>query len=659
MSDLSGFFAAIERALFEVATWVILIPKTLYLVLSHPGKVPEYVKGELRPRDDGSARFQGIVSPLLLFLLVALGPLLLVQVVQLPKAPIEGASTGNVGTESRFRVDFADIPDADSMRITWSIEKADTEWGEFIHDETHCYEYWQRLDCGQARFSELVDEGKSADEARRVIIAEGIDASKAQEIYDYWCSPPPGRGCDPAFDQAFDQFAGLIEAGNSADETRRAIAEAHGAEAAQRIYDYWCSPPPGSGCDPDSDQNFDEDFDEDFDDDFDEDFDEDSDQAFDQFAELIEAGNSADAARQAVAEDHGVDTAWELYEYWCSPPPGSGCDPAYDRFVELQNEGKTEQAALDAISREFSPEAAAAISGLEAGFAEPEDSYSDVFTYTWKEPGVYRIEFEVRDIRSDDLIDQSEVKKIVVEQKPLTPAATDSPERDPHDRQKPPPSRDPTNLDRELQPMGHLDFDKGQNPRGNKPGETDAKIQDFFQSFATAAMALAFLMFPLVLTLATELHRGRPLTQSTIKPAFYAQCLYLSPFIVSIWIPILLSQYLPEPGDEYLLALLLAAVIFLWLVIAEVGFVRNERSISRFRAILWLFVPVTFVIASLAVVGFLAFQHKYAIVEYVGRSVMVLMLIPFIASGFVRLWRLVTRKSVESPFAHRRVPDEP
>jgi hypothetical protein len=647
MSDLSGFFAAIERALFEVATWVILIPKTLYLVLSHPGKVPEYVKGELRPRDDGSARFQGIVSPLLLFLLVALGPLLLVQVIQLPKAPIEGASTGNVGTESRFRVDFADIPDADSMRITWSIERADTEWGEFIHDETHCYEYLQRLDCGQARFMELVDEGKSADEAMRVIIAEGMDPSDAQEIYGYWCSPPPGRGCDPGsdqdfdedfdegFDQAFDQFHALIDGGSSADAARQAIAEDHGLDTAREIYDYWCSPPLGRGCSPAFDR------------------------ASDQFAELIEAGNSADAARQAVAEDHGIDTARELYDYWCSPPPGSGCDPAYDRFVELRNEGTAEQEALDAISREFSPEAAAAVSGLEAGFAEPEDSYSDVFTSTWKEPGVYRIEFEVRDIRSDDLIDQSEVKKIVVEQKPLTPAATDSPERDPHDRQKPPPSRDPTNLDRELPPMGPLDFDKGQNPRGNKPGETDARIQKFFQSFATAAMALAFLMFPLVLTLATELHRGRPLTQSTIKPAFYAQCLYLSPFIVSIWIPILLSRYLPEPGDEYLLALLLAAVIFLWLVIAEVGFVRNERSISRFRAILWLFVPVTFVIASLAVVGFLAIQHKYAIVEYVGRSVMVLMLIPFIASGFVRLWRLVTRKSVESPFAHRRVPDEP
>ena len=142
-----------------------------------------------------------------------------------------------------------------------------------------------------------------------------------------------------------------------------------------------------------------------------------------------------------------------------------------------------------------------------------------------------------------------------------------------------------------------------ERPAGQGEKKAGDKINDFFQSFETAGLALAFLMFPLVLTLATELHRGRPLTQSTIKPAFYAQCLYLSPFVVSIWIPILLYRYHPEPEEEFGYALILAVVIFLWLVIAEIRFVRGERTVSRFRSILWLAVPVGFVVTSLFLVA--------------------------------------------------------
>jgi hypothetical protein len=130
MSDFSGFFAAIEKALFEVATWVFLIPKTLYLVLSHPSKVPEYVRSELSARDDSRARFHGTVSPLLLFLLVALGPFLLMQLVpELAKAPIEGERTGFVGSQSKFKADYEKIPRADWMKITWSVGSVDSEGG--------------------------------------------------------------------------------------------------------------------------------------------------------------------------------------------------------------------------------------------------------------------------------------------------------------------------------------------------------------------------------------------------------------------------------------------------------------------------------------------------------------------------------------------------
>jgi hypothetical protein len=592
MSDFSGFFAAIERALFEVATWVFLIPKTLYLVLSHPSKVPEYVRGELSPREEGRARFRGTVSPLLLFLLVTLGPFLLIQLVQVPKAPIEGDPTGFVGSKSEFRANFEEIESAYWMKIIWSVEGMDSEnrtWKPDPPLEPICFEGWQKTPCELDR-SELAGEADSYPEP---------------ELLN---------------EDALDAFMVLVESGKSADEARQVVTEDFGLSEAQDIFAYWCSWPPGPGCDP----------------------------VHDRFFALVEEGESADEARRSLIDGGvGVAEAQEIYDYWCSAPPGRGCNPAYDRFDDLLADGSTNEEALAAITEEFGTEEAEAVSSLKAAFDEPDaeviaqpaefsgpgsltlppDFSGDVLTRTWEEPGRYNVSFEVRDI-NDELIDQSEVHEIVVNR--MSPPAADAPARETKDRKG-----------------------RSQHEESQRPQETEADrdpVNDFLQSSETAGLALAFLMFPLVLTLATELHRSRPLTQSTIKPAFYAQCLYLSPFVVSIWIPILLSQYHPEPVEEFGFALLLAAVIFIWLVIAEVGFVRGERSTSRFKAILWLAVPVSFVLISLIVVVFVAVQHKYAIVEWVGNIIMVLMLIPFIASVFVKLWRWATRKKIERPF---------
>ena len=599
MPDFSGFFAAVEKALFEVATWVFLIPKTLYLVLSHPSKVPEYVKSELNPREEGRTRFHGTVSPLLLFLLVALGPFLLVQLVQVPKAPIAGDTAGFVGSPSEFRADFADLPWADWMQVTWSTGRVDSDGWEWPlqHSEPRCFGGWQETSCGCAR----------------KVIAD--DAGPYLE---------PGNQDE----DALDEFVELVSRGKSADEAKAIITESHGICEAEEIYDYWCSPPPGRGCDP----------------------------VYDRFFALLEEGNSADEAKRImVAEGVDVNEAQEIFDYWCSAPPGRGCYPVYDRLNELLEEEQADEEALAIVTREYGAEAVEAeLSIIDAAFAEldaegtasasdssgldsPErtdDFIGDVLTMHWDEPGLYRVSFKVRDMKSGELIEQSEVHEIVVKQ------PTGGPGRGSKDK-NPDSPRGRANAQAVDTLSGAVD---------RAPKDSGGELWKLLNSEKTAGLALAFLMFPLVLTLATELHRNRPLTQSTIKPAFYAQCLYLSPFVVSIWIPILLWQYLPEPEDEFLFAFLFAAVIFIWLVIAEVGFVRGERSISRFRAILWLAVPVAFVLSSLVAVAFLAVQHKYAIVEMVGRIVMVLMLVPFIASGFVRLWRWITRKKVERPF---------
>jgi hypothetical protein len=365
-----------------------------------------------------------------------------------------------------------------------------------------------------------------------------------------------------------DNFITLVEDGMSVDEARRAVAEEYGLIEAQKIYDYWRDWPPGRGCDP----------------------------AVDQFFDLVERGNSPDEAARLVADRFSPVEAQQIYEYWCSWPPGRGCFPARDRFEELLEEAMTEEQARAKVTEEFGaeeveaqfsrraavidqaamgPTAAAAMG--DSGSPEPTPYFlGDVLTWPWETPGIYRVRFEVRDMEADELIEQSEVHEIVVK---LPQPAADAQGRTVKDKDRL--SLPATAKVQEEEPRR-----LPEQPTGQGQKRAGDKINDFFQSFETAGLALAFLMFPLVLTLATELHRGRPLTQSTIKPAFYAQCLYLSPFVVSIWIPILLYRYHPEPEEEFGYALILAVVIFLWLVIAEIRFVRGERTVSRFRSIL-------------------------------------------------------------------------
>lgn len=61
----------IERLIYKVLMWIILIPKTLIRIILNPRWAAEYVKLELR---DGQAHFDEYVSPVILLLVVALLP---------------------------------------------------------------------------------------------------------------------------------------------------------------------------------------------------------------------------------------------------------------------------------------------------------------------------------------------------------------------------------------------------------------------------------------------------------------------------------------------------------------------------------------------------------------------------------------------------------
>jgi len=73
--DLSNVISTTESLLFQVALWLVLIPKTLFRVITTPSWIPEYVAGELAKPEE--RRFDDHVSPLLFFVIMTIVPNLL------------------------------------------------------------------------------------------------------------------------------------------------------------------------------------------------------------------------------------------------------------------------------------------------------------------------------------------------------------------------------------------------------------------------------------------------------------------------------------------------------------------------------------------------------------------------------------------------------
>lgn len=72
--DFYKLLQSAEELLFEVLMWVLLLPRTLWVVLTRPSSLPSYIYKELREKD--GQRFDDAISPpLTLFICVALGSL--------------------------------------------------------------------------------------------------------------------------------------------------------------------------------------------------------------------------------------------------------------------------------------------------------------------------------------------------------------------------------------------------------------------------------------------------------------------------------------------------------------------------------------------------------------------------------------------------------
>jgi len=92
--DPQKLVKSLEGAVFELALWVLLLPKTLLRVLRHPVWVLDYTTAEfLKPEAE---RFDDYVSPVSFWLLVAVGPYLWATSVVRHRHSPPGAASGDV-----------------------------------------------------------------------------------------------------------------------------------------------------------------------------------------------------------------------------------------------------------------------------------------------------------------------------------------------------------------------------------------------------------------------------------------------------------------------------------------------------------------------------------------------------------------------------------
>ena len=70
--DILKLMESIEELLYRIALWIVLLPRTIWFILSRPNQVFPYVAAELE-KEPGK-RFEEFMSPVLFWVLAALVP---------------------------------------------------------------------------------------------------------------------------------------------------------------------------------------------------------------------------------------------------------------------------------------------------------------------------------------------------------------------------------------------------------------------------------------------------------------------------------------------------------------------------------------------------------------------------------------------------------
>lgn len=101
MLGMKSFLEGFEKLAYDVLLWLILVPKTLYKVVTNPSWVPDYVAKELA--DNEKARFDDFISPVILLLLASIVPFAIFNTSPVPGVNLEGPVQGVVDTPYEFK----------------------------------------------------------------------------------------------------------------------------------------------------------------------------------------------------------------------------------------------------------------------------------------------------------------------------------------------------------------------------------------------------------------------------------------------------------------------------------------------------------------------------------------------------------------------------
>ncbi len=649
-AKLESFFSTVERLLFDVASWMVLIPKTLYLVLSDPKGAAESVKQGMA---QSRGQFEDIVSPIFLYLLLALGPVLLIQLYKLPKTAVTGVTQAAVNDTLDFSLELSGQAYPKYLKIVWLN-------GDAVAVETCYYDQVFAIDCDDpyVLFERVVKATGSVDRARDSVAAVWHDDDLSVRAAVSWCNasrprlPPALRespllerlllflkggpaGCAGSTAQrAWDAYERVVARGQgtaAAKDTVEKLAPSLGTEWARELYfqgpnpvaelfkglaadrkrqtpiafaadsvssvygeasageeaAYYCSPPPGDNCEASA-----------------------TGAAWRLFLQLVERDRMVvRSATDSVARIH-PRWAQPIADFYCEPPADMllGCEPGWTLFLELvERHGFSADRARDSV---------AAVSG---------ERLAQKFAKFWCAPSetaalqinVSRASTSVRPGCAVPL-ENSCVRGSLGGERTTVAGGTERNRAESLSASircrwsHPGPYRISAQV-RDLI-TGEL-FDQSEphalslfsadtagigvgapaSDRKLSQPTAPADLREALEDTRTQLLAILFLIFPLSLATLAVVFRTPPVPLiESVKSPFYVQSLFLAPFALAIWIRILREHYSPEivSGDLFSwLSALLVVVLAVWLLVVEVDFLAAERSIPRWRAFAYLLIP--------------------------------------------------------------------
>ncbi len=129
MKILMDALEQIEKLIYKIIVWLVLIPKTLLQIILYPRWAPEYIKQEL---GTGESRFDEYFSPIILLLIVALIPFVVWGLLPDPGIEINSPSmdepTPNRMVDFSADITFISRDTEGSITVFWRVEKDEPEF---------------------------------------------------------------------------------------------------------------------------------------------------------------------------------------------------------------------------------------------------------------------------------------------------------------------------------------------------------------------------------------------------------------------------------------------------------------------------------------------------------------------------------------------------